>query len=360
MPDALKDLDYYAAHPDEMPTDEASLAALLGEGADETDDDNGKEPDDTGDGKTKDPDEQSEQDRATDGADETADAGAQDEGDEADDETPILTKDGKRTIPYNVLATEREKRRVAENAQRELMTKIADLEARATGQRGAAAGESTGETDTSVDLMSDEELGELVTDFPAIKKLIGYVKTLEGRVGQFESQAREREETERTQQQREVRDAVDANPTLLYWEQHDQERWQAAIEADSRLSQLPVNQGLSLEERFEKAVQVVETIYGPTELPDNWARKGSNTPSGKSTKPTPSGESTDAALAEKARRAVEKAGSARPRTLSEMPGGAVPASDPLEDFASLSAERLGAQMANMTPDQISALLARLG
>ena len=57
----------------------------------------------------------------------------------------------------------------------------------------------------------------------------------------------------------------------------------------------------------------------------------------------------------------KKAAAAKPRTLSDIPGGAVPASDPVEEFAQMSADRLGgAQMANMTTDQISALLNRLG
>lgn len=135
----------------------------------------------------------------------------------------------------------------------------------------------------------------------------------------------------------EVRQAVDANPTLLHWEHNDPDRWAAAIEADTKLQASPAHRGLTLEARLAKAVEIVDAFYGP----DTTAPRAP-------TKPQNS-------LPKKAAAAKDA-----PRTLSDIPGGAVPASDLVEEFAQMSADRLGAQMANMTPDQISALLNRLG
>jgi len=236
--------------------------------------------------------------------------------------------------------------------QKELQDRIAELQSRV--ERGGAPTDQASETQPVADMLSDADLEELVTDFPSVKKLIDYTRALEGKVGQLAGRFQQIEQEEQfrlaDQQQtaaKEVRDVVDANPALRYWEQHDAERWEAAIEADSRLQSLPVNRGLTLEQRFEKAVKIVETIYGPTELPEGYAPKA-----------TPKVSNTN--VAEQAEQIVEKVGRFKPRTLSDMPGGAAPASDPLEDFASQSAERLGAQMADMSPDQINALLARLG
>lgn len=135
----------------------------------------------------------------------------------------------------------------------------------------------------------------------------------------------------------EVRQAVDANPTLLHWEHNDPDRWAAAIEADTKLQASPAHRGLTLEQRLAKAVEIVDAFYGPDSAAPRAQAKPQNSPPKK------------AAAAKEA-----------PRTLSDIPGGAVPASDPVEEFAQMSADRLGAQMANMTTDQISALLNRLG
>lgn len=330
MTDARKDLDYYTRHPEELPDDPSEIEALLGGQTEET--------------PAAAPDEQSET-RGNDAAT------GEDTETTTDEALPIQTKDGQRTIPYNVLDTERKRRQAAEQIQRELQQKIADLEARAPGQVAST------QQETTTDLMADEELEALVADFPAIAKLISYTKAMETKVGQFEDRfkdveskemAREQEVADRARQ--EVRAVVDGNGTLLFWEQNDPEKWQAAIEADSRLSQLSVNQGLSLEERFVKAVTIVETIYGPTELPEEFRPKVSKAN-------TPGSEST---IANRAKEVIEKAGVTRPRTLSEMSGGAVPSTDPLDDLMSLSAERIGNQMAGMTPTQIEALLARVG
>ena len=84
MTDALKDLDYYAANPDEMPTDPDQIAALMAQM------DGTPAP------------EQAEND-ATAGVEATE--GEQEETEEApqqvEDEAPIASKDG--TIPYDVL-----------------------------------------------------------------------------------------------------------------------------------------------------------------------------------------------------------------------------------------------------------------
>lgn len=357
-----KDLDHYLANLGELPDDPAAIDALLGlkdeapeeDREEELDDENGEQGEEGAAPGATDGKASKEQDQGKDKDD------AAPENQTGEEEAPVASKDGKHTIPYAVLAAERERRQAAERVTQELHDRIKDLEARASTAGQGRAAQSSQAAATPETLLSDEDMAALVEDFPAVKKLIDYTRALEGKVGQFESRFAQLEEQEQARaeeaanaQRAVVREAVDANPVLRYWEQQDPEKWAAAIEADTRLSQLPVNSGLSLGERFAKAVQIVETIYGQTDLPEGYAPKVSNATSSK-------GKTTDENLAAKAQAAVEKAGQFKPRTLSDMPGGTAPAADPLEDLASMSTGRLGAQMQNMTPDQINALLRRLG
>lgn len=345
--DSPKDLEYYMAHPDEVPSDAAALATLLGGEPDMTD----PEAQDAEDAEA----EQGE-DSATPGESEGGEVdSAEDtdpgEGSEAE-EAPISSKDGKHTIPYAVLATERERRQAAERLKQELEARVTELQARI--EAGSLQPAATTQTDAVAEMLSDEDIEAIVEDFPSMKKVIDYTKTLERQVSQFAEKFKQIEQTEQHRMQEEqrvqaveVRAAVDANPVLRYWEQHDPERWQAAVNADNMLQSLPVNSNLTLEQRFEKAVSIVETTYGPTQLPDGYAVKAAP-------------KASIANLAEAAEKKLEKTGRFKPKTLSDMPGGATPAADPLEDFASRSATELGAAMADMSPDQIRTLLSRFG
>lgn len=315
MTDALKDLDYYAANPDELPTDPEQLAALMAQMSGE-------------------PQAESVEEGANDGASEEGEAVPAEEeqaeveqkADQEEKEAPIASADGKHEIPYSVLRTEREKRKAAEQAMKELQERIAALESSKSG--------------VVVEEQSDD-LDNIAEDFPAVKKLLDRTRQLET---QLQSVAKriEQDEAQRAEvETARVRAAVDSNPVLLHWEHNDADRWQAAIEADLKLQNSPAHRGLTLEQRLQKAVEVVEAFYGP----DDSAPRA---PAKPQTERTP------------AKPVVAQKVAGRPRTLSDIPGGAVPSVDPLEEFANLSADRLGAQMLGMTPDQISALLNRLG
>ena len=308
MTDALKDLDYYAANPDELPTDPDQIAALMAQM------DGTPAP------------EQAEND-ATAGVEviEGKEEKAEEAPQQVEDEAPIASKDGKHTIPYDVLKSERERRKAAEQAMQELQARIDAMQ-----QTGKPQEVADGEAST-------DDLDSMAEDFPAVAKLLAHTRKLEQQL-QTVAQRMEQEDRQRKEAtMAEVRQAVDANPTLLHWEHNDPDRWAAAIEADTKLQASPAHRGLTLEARLAKAVEIVDAFYGPDTTAPRAQAKPQNSPPKK------------AAAAKDA-----------PRTLSDIPGGAVPASDPVEEFAQMSADRLGAQMANMTPDQISALLNRLG
>lgn len=319
MPDATKDLDYYAANPDEMPADPDAFGELMAklEGAAPKD----------------------EQEAPTEQSNESADDGAESEPDvtkdaekpvedEQEKEAPIASKDGKHEIPYSVLQTERERRRAAEQAMKGLQDRIAALEQKPADKGGDAPLEH-----------EDEDLAKMAEDFPAVAKLLAQTKRLDAQLQtvakRLEQEDAQKAETEVAQ----VRAAVDGNPVLLHWETNDPDRWAAAIEADQKLQASPLHKGLTLEQRLAKAVEVVEAFYGP----DATAPVASPSPAARPAEPAAAVKTVTA-----------------PRTLSDIPGGGVTQANPLEEFASMSAARLGAQMAGMTPDQINTLLARLG
>lgn len=320
MTGEVKDLDYYAAHPDEMPTDLATLEALM-TGSQEAPEAEAEAPTEEAPAETQEAKEEAE-----------AEAG-EGQQDKEETEAPISSKDGKHTIPYDVLKTEREKRRAAELAMRELEERINALER----NDGKAAQEAKDDSE-----ISDKDLAEMAEDFPFVAKLLAKTRTLESQLQGVTKRLEAEESAKKEQAYSEVRVAVDNNPVLLHWEQNDPERWAAAIEADQKLQDSKAHQGLSIEQRFAKAVEVVNAFYGddPT-VPALAAPEKTTTQKPKGVTQVPKKSVTT-------------------RTLSDIPGGTPPAADPMEEFAALSPEELGARMTGMTNDQISALIARLG
>jgi hypothetical protein len=324
----VKDFEYYAQNPDELPTDPAAIDALL-----------------TGDQPQEEP--AAEPEQPTEEGVTEAPPSLETEASAEETPAPIESKDGKHSIPYAVLQSEREKRRAAEQVQQELMQRIAEIESKlASSGQGAPV-----ESSAVAELLSDESISEMVVDFPSIKPMIDYTKQLEGKLAQFEQRFAEveqiemsRQQAQAVKQQAEVRQEIDANPTLRYWETKDPEKWQAALEADNQLRSLPAIERLSLGERFSKVVSVVEAIYGATELPPEFAPR----------------QEPPKDLSAKVKKAVESAETFKPKTIGDMPGGTVSSSDPIEAMFDQTPAKLAAMMSRMTPDQITELLAKAG
>lgn len=337
--DTVKDFDYYLNNPGEVPTDPAMIDALLGLS---------EEADAEGEQEIEAAAEDTEQ------ADESAATGADDKGEQADpveQEAPISSKDGKHTIPYSALTTEREQRKAAERVAQELQQRITALEERLANPAPATQPEVP-----EADLASDEEMAQLVQDFPAVGKILDYTKKLETQVKQFEGRFKGIEEAEAQRQEEAIQTArskvetiLPKFPELAFWRDSDPERWAAAMEADDRLLSLPGNQKLTMEERFAKAVAVVDAFFGPSEVPQEYLDAAGVRPPPKEKAP--------------AAKDIPKPARTKPApapTLSDLSGGTNVAADPLEEIASLSTSQLGARMGSMRPDQITSLLSRLG
>lgn len=257
----------------------------------------------------------------------------------------IATKSGKGVIPYAVLATERERRQAAETAALQLQQRIADLERQAsTGvKQDAEAIEAT-----------DDELSQISEDFPQLGKLIKGLQSklaaTEERLQQVRSVTEQRAAEEAADSRRSVQEAMDENRPLLYWRDKEPELFEQAIEIDQQLQANPRFSHLSLTERFAKVVDAMEALYGPTDLPSEYQIQA----------PTKSEQKvSEKELAQKAKEAAAKAEkSARPRTLSDMPGGVSMQTD--DNLANMSASELASMMASKSPDEIAAFVARYG
>ena len=264
-----------------------------------------------------------------------------------EEETPegIATKSGKGIIPYNVLATERERRQQAEQALQQMQQRLNDMTQQTAGARQEA----------SEVQFSDEDLAQISEDFPAVGKLFNALQAklsaTEARLQQIQDIESQRIEAEEATQRRAVNEAMDDNPALLFWRDKEPGLFDEAVRIDAQLQTNPRFSHLTLSDRFAKVVNAMEAIYGPTELPAEYqTRPVAQTPA----KP----QVSEKELAERAKEVVAKASSTgRPRTLSDMPGGVAPISDD-QKMESMNTSELADMFANKSPDEINALLAR--
>lgn len=271
---------------------------------------------------------------ATDGAQE----GKQEQ--EGEDAAPIASKDGKHTIPYEVLQREREQRRMAQQTMLDMQAKIDAL----TAQR--ETGEPAGESAQPGEMITKEELDALKEDFPAFAKII---EAQMAKISQMESQlssvagreaAREQEAAQTVAET--VQETIDANPKLLHLQTNDPEGWQKAVELDELIKGKPENLNLTLAERFNKVATAYETLYGV--IPAAAA-------------PATHKQDSKPDARQLMREKLEREAPNVPRSLSDIPGGLPPEASAVERAQNMSAVEMGRMFERMTPQQQDEYLA---
>lgn len=261
----------------------------------------------------------------------------------ADPENPeqsvILAKDGKNVIPYSVLAKAREREAALQSQLTELSAKAAALEEQVR----------TGKADLSPEVaeIDAETLKDLEENAPSIYKVVA---ALQSKIQTLSQQSERVAQQEQTAVAKTVQETIDANPKIAFVQANDVEAFNAIAGFDAILRNDPKFAGLSLDERFGKALAMYESAHGPIALPASASGKAVDPPA--PTLPDPT---------EKAAAALEKAAAkAGPNTLSDIPGGEPPGKSSLEDVEKISAARLTNQFLNMTKSQLDDYLARLG
>lgn len=266
----------------------------------------------------------------------------------------ILTRDGKRVIPYSVLEQQRAEAVALRKENQELKAKQkTDLEKAGIDTSAAAEG---GE----LPVLSEAQLADLRKTFP--KELVETIETqqkamlhLSGTVKQLAEQDEARRAQDDEVRAQLLQEDIDAVPGLaklqadaLSESASDDAiaKWEAAKALDRALMTSDSWRAKSRLERFEHVARSLglEVEKAPPADPGAKGPAGDKQPPNKDTKTAAAGA---------------KGKTPAPASISDIPGGAAPPSSELAGIESSSTVELDARMKNMTPSQIGDFLARL-
>jgi hypothetical protein len=245
----------------------------------------------------------------------------------------VLAKDGKHILPFKVVEELRSSNKDMLDRLTEQSAQLATLQAEKAG--GAAAPVAAA--------VSEEDLAALEADgYGALAKVLrsqqAQIVKLTGELqGDREARAADSRQT-RTET---VQDAIDAVPKLAALQALGEKEFGRAQRIDALLSDDPEWSGKSLSERFAQVAKVYESMYGDIKLPT------ADTPAAAADPASPAADLTPAP----ARRV--------PASMSDIPGGSMPAVDALAEVENASAPELTQRFLAMAPDKIEAFLARL-
>jgi hypothetical protein len=263
----------------------------------------------------------------------------------------IATKDGKHIIPYSVLQADRERARRAEEALAESQRKLADLEAAAKSGQGVKDGEAA--APNQADDLSAEDLETLKEDFPTVYKGIMAMKKqaemLEAQLKPVQATVQQQEQDAQRTQADLVQEAIDATPKLAHIKAQDPEAFALAAQFDNTLKASPQWAGKTLEERFAKVIEMVESANGVINVP------GQSTQS--SSQKTAEQLKTEAKAIAAAQAKATKTNV--PTSLSDFPAGQHAAADDREQIESMTTLQIAQKFAGMTADHQEAYLNNL-
>jgi hypothetical protein len=253
-------------------------------------------------------------------------------------EPVVLNKSGKGIIPYE----KHKQLRVENSALREQLqaaqTRLDELMTKKDEAKGADIA------------LADEAIAKhlevLKQDMPELHQVINAVLEGSRKQGEklektLEELKREKEESERANElsvAEQVAEAKDNNPDLVHWEINDPEAWDEALKQDEilRTNGKWVNKPYA--ERFDEVVRRVKAV-----MPEVTAPKKAVDPE---------------KIKADAKAKLDAAPVRKPTTLSDIQGGANPASE-RERLENLSPFELTQKLMKMPPHQSAALRAEL-
>lgn len=270
--------------------------------------------------------------------------------DEPEEEKPVvLTKNGKGTIPYEKYQELRK-----QNAEyRDKLNALQNTQAELESLRAKQAQAKTPERRAELKKQLADRVATLKEDFPDIGESLTsvneIVSDLERQIEEDRAEAKRKADEAAAEKKRveeeqkrildeQVQEAKENNPYLTHWEAHDEDAWREAMLQDQVLLNTPKWAKKSLEERFEEVVRRVKTNMPEASEPPN---------------AEPSDKTKETAKAKLAKAEVKK-----PTTLSDIKGGANPASE-REQLENLSPFELAQKLMKMPDRQAAALRADL-
>lgn len=287
--------------------------------------------------------EQEDEDSAANGAGDKDEDEEQEQEDKGEEEKPVvLTKSGKGTIPYEKYKELRVQNAELRDKLQSLQKMQADLEALRAQQAQAKTPERRAELKKKL----SERVAALKEDFPDIGESLTSVNEivddLERQIEEDKAEAKRKAEEEAAIQKRliaeQVQEAKENNPYLSHWEAHDEDAWEEAMMQDEILRHIPKWAKKSYDERFAEVVKRVKAILPEASDPPN--------------------AEPSAKTKEKAKAKLEKAETRKPTTLSDIKGGANPASE-REQLENLNPFELAQKLMNMPQRQAAAMRADL-
>lgn len=253
----------------------------------------------------------------------------------------VLTKDGKHTIPYSVLESERGGRKAAEQRAQQLQQQLEELQRQSRETPAQIAAREAPAVD---EVISDEQLNALKDEAPELAKLfeglIGRISAANERAARAEEQARKVNDDlaarRMSEQEKMVEDAIGSNPKLLWARAEKPELYDKIVEVDDLFRQTTQAAGLSLSARLAKSVAMYEAANGPIEVP-GFARAVTSQIGVKDAAPQQRG----------------------PSTLSDLPGGSIPPRSEADALKDMDAVTLQNRMLEMSDKEMDKFLARL-
>jgi hypothetical protein len=240
------------------------------------------------------------------------------------EEIPVVyAKDGVHTLPYSVVEGLREQ-------VKQLSEQLAEVK-------------KTGDTTNlqAIPEYSTEDLELIKEEMPeiaaALQALTDERKTLNDKLADYARKEEEAKETEKLAAAKEAQAAIDSIPKLAHIQANDPAMFAEAVRIDQQLSGIAANKTLTLEQRFAKAVSIVEAMFGEVVVgvPEE-----------------PSATVVEKPLPAKAEPPI-------PNSLSDLPAGSPPVHDPLAALAGQSTVSIMNHFNGKTPAQIADMVNQL-
>lgn len=262
-----------------------------------------------------------------------------------ENEPVVLNKSGKGVIPYE----KHKELRVENSVLREQLQVAQHENSKASEKLEVLLKQKENATGTDVtvaDQAIDEHLELIKKNMPELHQVISAVLEGSRRQGEklektLDELKREREESLRANQlsiEEQVAEAKDNNSDLTHWESNDPEAWDEALKQDEILRTSRRWGGKPYSERFDEVVRRVKAIMPEVSPPQKNADP----------------EKTKA----EAKARLSSAPARKPTTLSDIQGGANPASE-REQIDNLSPHELVGRLMKMPSHKAAALRAEL-
>jgi len=266
-----------------------------------------------------------------------------------------------KIIDYSELKTARQRAAEAEGRVNDLQAQLTELRAKVDAQ--AQQQGARRDPDQAGNADEDPLAGLNPDDFPeplvkAVKAATDAAKKATERAERAEQQVQTLAQQSQRSTDDERQTLIDQNDDLRRWQSKKGGLWADAVAKDAELRADPEWQDKPPAERFAEVARRVREDNGMPPPPTPGSTSSSSNGTGAAgAKP---GTSSGSGASQTAARNGKGASPAPVSSLSDIPGGATPAADPLQSLEEASTAGIAARFENLSAQQIDDYLARFG